>query len=719
METFNTRPVACDRVSTRIRNHRPGGIARSVTTLALLGCLLMTSIASAFPPAIPANVASNSINGKLDKEIDDHFADKNLPGLVVLYARDGLLTYKRSLGFSDVANNVKMTEHRIGRLNSVSKWVAGIISLQQVEKGNLNLNSSAKSYLSDLPDHHTYKVKDLLACRSGVRHYGETVSPQSPTGWSGDHFDTALDAAPMIWNDPLASSVGWYHYSTHGYTILGAALEEAANKSIGNIILTDLNQKYGLPTLKAEDVTQSNSKRMKLYNTQNVEIERGDHSWKVLGGGIESSPLDLLKLGILLGDGKIISKQNVELMMKRIDPLESYALGCNHAVENGYHVMAKSGSFPGSNAYIWLVPERRMVMVVMANRDGAGTSGLGKKLRSIVLAADKAAGNKPDLVVKNFVKTGTPQFKSGTWEIPFKFDVVNEGKAGANNSFVNGVLLGTKYRWTGFMDALPPSGATDTSTGVVKVPDPSKLLAGRTLDLVAFADAPIAAADTSIPAYGRIDETDDVNNNKATLKVTLPGGIGQNLSGQTPNSPSSPGASHPTRVTPPRRTTPPTRVIPPTRTTPPTRTNPPRVGRLIRDRQTPTRVPTRVPGTASFPTTRPAVIAVADLKIRSIRFAPRSPQAAYVVVENGGNGPAAASVLRLTVRKIGTTAVGRTKDFNVPALAAGKTSVVTVDAASILPNAVALKSTTFRLDADQTNAVAESDETNNLEWHKP
>ncbi|HSG70022.1 MAG TPA: CARDB domain-containing protein, partial [Planctomycetaceae bacterium] len=76
-------------------------------------------------------------------------------------------------------------------------------------------------------------------------------------------------------------------------------------------------------------------------------------------------------------------------------------------------------------------------------------------------------------------------------------------------------------------------------------------------------------------------------------------------------------------------------------------------------------------------------------------------------------------VLQLTVRQIGNNPVGRTKNFNVPALAAGKTSVVTVDAASILPNTVALKSTTFRVDADQTKVVAESDETNNLEWHKP
>ena len=71
----------------------------------------------------------------------------------------------------------------------------------------------------------------------------------------------------------------------------------------------------------------------------------------------------------------------------------------------------------------------------------------------------------------------------------------------------------------------------------------------------------------------------------------------------------------------------------------------------------------------------------------------------------------------MTVRSIGTVAAGRTHDVNVPTLASGKSTVVTVDALGILPKGVAVKDTTFRLDADITLVVAEPDETNNLKWH--
>lgn len=725
MSPYDSTPGGCDARPHCVPSNWTFGFLRKRpaspfrAACAALAVIVLAAIpVAAAPPTIPANIASNNQADRMDAEIEKHFDDNHLPGLVVLLGRDGGLTYKKCLGFSDKANQVKMTEHRVGRLNSVSKFVAAILSLQQVEKGNLNLNTTAKSYLPDLPAQHTYKVRDLLACRSGVRHYNEPVSPQSPTNWSNNQFDTDADAIPMFWNDPLASPVGAYHYSTHGYTILGACLEQVSHKSVPNLIRTELSQKYGLSTLAAEDHSANVPERMTLYQWKgrgprgklgrNVEFERDNESWKRLGGGIESSPLDLLKLGMLLGDGKIISKANVDKMMTRIDPLESYALGCSTATENGYHVMAKSGSYPGSNAYIWLVPELRMVMVLMANRDGAGVSDLGNRLRTILLNPDKASSTEADLVVQNFERTAAPYYKNGYWQIPVRFKVVNQGIAGASISFVNGVQIGTTYHWSGFMDALPGKGASDTATGVVKVSDASKLLAGRTLKLVAYADAPIAAGDTSTPSWGRIDESNDANN-KATLNVKLPGnGLG-GLTGTAPANdlPSTNGSSGPQRVPNGGRT------------------QPPRLGRLIRGRQRPQRVPEpstvpqrrpsinlpgRVPG-------RPAAIAKADLEIRSIRFAPRQPQVAVAVVVNSGQGPARASVLRLTVRKIGGAAAGRTVDAKVPALAPGKSAVVSIDASSILPNRVALKSATFLLDADSTSVVAESDETNNLKWH--
>jgi CubicO group peptidase (beta-lactamase class C family) len=350
------------------------------------------------PTESPRSSTTGTYQDQLSQAIDEHFAKRDLPGLAVLYAKDGEVAYQKMVGFADVAGNVPMTEDKVGRLNSVSKWVAAIVSLQAVEQGKLDLGATARSQIADLPEHHTSTLRDLLACRGGIRHYTGATSPASPRDWMESQYDTALAAAPQFWHDPLAVPVGKYHYSTHGYTILGACLERAFDRHTREIIRTQLSEPLDLPTLAEERLTDGNPQRMKFYTPTergNREVRPQNSTWKVWGGGIESSPRDLLKLGILLGDGKIIARDNVQLLMTRLDPEESYCLGCNHTLEHGQQVMAKSGSFQGSNAYIWLVPERRMTMVIMANRDQADVTGLGLKLRSIVLAADKAAKPAP------------------------------------------------------------------------------------------------------------------------------------------------------------------------------------------------------------------------------------------------------------------------------------------------------------------------------------
>lgn len=334
---------------------------------------------------------------QLNRAIDEHFARRDLPGLAVMYARDGEVVYERMVGFADVAGNVPMSEHHVGRLNSVSKWVAAIVSLRAVEQKKLQLDAAARSLVSDLPAHHTSTVRDLLACRGGIRHYTGPTSPESPRNWMDSQYDTALAAAPQFWLDPLAVPVGKYHYSTHSYTILGACLEKAFDRPTREIIQSQLSEPLDLPTLAEERLADGNPLRMKFYTPTgdgNREVKPQSSTWKVWGGGIESSPRDLLKLGILLGDGKVVSREHVKLLMTRLEPEESYCLGCNHTVEHGRQVMAKSGSFQGSNAYLWLVPERRMVMAIMANRDQADVTGLGLKLRTIVLAADKESAGE-------------------------------------------------------------------------------------------------------------------------------------------------------------------------------------------------------------------------------------------------------------------------------------------------------------------------------------
>jgi CARDB len=106
-----------------------------------------------------------------------------------------------------------------------------------------------------------------------------------------------------------------------------------------------------------------------------------------------------------------------------------------------------------------------------------------------------------------------------------------------------------------------------------------------------------------------------------------------------------------------------------------------------------------------------------DLHIKQFLFPPTNDKALRVQVINLGNAASGLCILRLTVRKINGVAVGRVKEVKLPPLAAGANKWIVVDARSILPNNISLDSTTFKLNADATSIVTESDEANNEVWH--
>ncbi len=110
-------------------------------------------------------------------------------------------------------------------------------------------------------------------------------------------------------------------------------------------------------------------------------------------------------------------------------------------------------------------------------------------------------------------------------------------------------------------------------------------------------------------------------------------------------------------------------------------------------------------------------LAQPDLTIKQFLFPPTNDKAVRVQVENQGNAASLACRLLLTVRKINGTPVGRQTTVTIPALTPGKKVWLVNNAKSILPNNVSLQSTTFKLNADGSGIVAESDETNNEVWH--
>ena len=128
-------------------------------------------------------------------------------------------------------------------------------------------------------------------------------------------------------NDPLKFQPGkQFLYSTHAYTVLGAALESAAKKSFRQLVLDEITTKHNLPTLRPEARSQADPERATLYkniapqngpndtkpNIKNVPAKPDNISWKGPGGGLESTAPDLCRFGIKLLDGSLLQKTSTK-----------------------------------------------------------------------------------------------------------------------------------------------------------------------------------------------------------------------------------------------------------------------------------------------------------------------------------------------------------------------------------------------------------------------
>jgi CubicO group peptidase (beta-lactamase class C family) len=324
---------------------------------------------------------------------EQHLADNDVAGLSIAIAQGGKFVYLRGFGHADIALNREFHSGTIARLASSSKAVAGVLALELEEKGLIDIDQQTRDYAPSLPAHHSHDVWQTIANRSGVRHYNEgaDVTKNVPT-----QYDTALEAAELFQDDPLNTTIGAYGYSTHAYTLLGAAMEGAVGDPLSTIIDEHLSDAYNVPTLQAEDRSQSNPLRATLYGGTDdgpVPVVPDNVSWKVLGGGLEVSAYDFARLGMKIMDGTILSEESRDRMWTPITNASDFALGWNTGVDQGTQVVARIGAQTGSRSYIRMYPEHEIVIVVLTNQRGHDTVQLGRDIGTLMLDELNSAAN--------------------------------------------------------------------------------------------------------------------------------------------------------------------------------------------------------------------------------------------------------------------------------------------------------------------------------------
>ncbi len=308
-------------------------------------------------------------------------------GMSIAIAQNGKIKYQRGFGLADQDNGKEVNGHTIYRMASISKAVTGVLAFRLHAQRKFNVYQQTRAYEEELPEHHVHSITQLLSNRGRVRGY---KPGRDPLVYGTDRpVANALAGSMLFANDPLVSLPrdSSYIYSTHGYTLVAAAMEKRREMSFDEILREEISSRFQLPTLRCENHLDLGPKHTKIYerlsNGRFGTLRRKSLSWKYAGGGMECSAYDLARFGMQLIDRRILSQEHIDKMLTIPDNDSNYANGWIVGRRKGNDYYSKGGGQPGSRTYIICVPDKRLVVAVMCNTRVDGIHDFGKKLAEL------------------------------------------------------------------------------------------------------------------------------------------------------------------------------------------------------------------------------------------------------------------------------------------------------------------------------------------------
>ena len=293
-----------------------------------------------------------------------------------------------AVGLADVENGIPANIESRYRIGSVSKAVTATAVAHMVEAGLLDFDDEVQKFLPDYPRYETpMTVRQLLSHMSGIRHYEMNPFYFPPSDYYLDeHYDDVLEATTFFQSDGLEFPPGQgFQYSTYGYTLLSALMQEAADQPFLAVMDDYLFNPLGMDDTMAE-LPGRVDHLVNFYTSDDGlygATREVDMSIKWAGGGFVSTPSDMVRLGNALLRNEFLSRETRDEMFA-VQPMsdgsenpQAYALGWRHhetinilGEENPVDVVHHGGTAMGGVAFLLLVPDHNISIALLTN--GAG-----------------------------------------------------------------------------------------------------------------------------------------------------------------------------------------------------------------------------------------------------------------------------------------------------------------------------------------------------------
>ena len=390
-------------------------------SLLMLAFAAVLAQAAPLPQASPEEVGMSSARlRRLDTAMQKAVDSGELPGAVVLIARDGQLVYAKSFGWQDRERKIPMRNDSIFRLYSMTKPIVSVAAMMLVEEGRLGLQEAVSKYIPEFKNmkvgveskdadgkpvltlvdaKRQITVQDLLRHTSGLT-YGVVGTPTAvkkmyndaeifSQKWVLADFCRALAKLPLQFQPGTTWEYG------HSTDVLGRVVEVASGQTLDVFLaerifepLKMVDTAFQVPPGKQDRIAQP---MPDVYTGKMPEliIDFSKPQTFFAGGhGLVSTAGDYLRFAQMLANGgelegaRILGPRTVEYMTSnhvsaQIDKGPTFLPGPGYGFGLGFATRIDRGQseWPGSpgdfywagyaGTYFWVDPEEALVPVLM------------------------------------------------------------------------------------------------------------------------------------------------------------------------------------------------------------------------------------------------------------------------------------------------------------------------------------------------------------------
>ncbi len=330
-------------------------------------------------------------------------ATLQLPSLSLAASVDGQIVWQAAMGYRDLDDLEEATPSTRYRTGSVAKSLTSVVLGRLVAAGQVEWDTPVGDLLPEVSGPLAgATLRQLAGHMGGVRHYVPVAFNR--TLWAEQfgqrHYDHAREALGIFIDDTLLFDPGeGFRYTTHGFTLLAAALEAATGQGYLDLLDQHVAQPLGLLRTGPDDVTREIPERAVTYDRVWGHYDDrfdADPSYKWSGGGLLSTSSELVRVAGALMTGELLDLSTVELLWtpQRLPDgqpnAQNYGMGWRIGREarllglsDSVRVVHHGGTSPGGSSFLLLVPGDGVAVAAMTNLSVGNASPLRRAVYRI------------------------------------------------------------------------------------------------------------------------------------------------------------------------------------------------------------------------------------------------------------------------------------------------------------------------------------------------